>query len=213
LPLREADARIVVDGQIKPVPRYSGVEPVTFAGVGECEAYDEGFMPWLLELAALRNLRLGTQKTVRWPGYAAKATILKEMGLLSQTPIQVDGLEVAPKSLLDALLYPHVKLNEGEYDITTFRVEVSGLKAGQRCRWQADMVDWYDRELGFTSMARTTAFTGAIVARMIGRGELARTPGLSHPEQLIAGPHFERLLGELAVVNITFQISGDGYIA
>ena len=31
------------------------------------------------------------------------------------------------------------------------------------------MVDWYDEELGFTSMARTTAMTGAIVARMIAR--------------------------------------------
>jgi saccharopine dehydrogenase-like NADP-dependent oxidoreductase len=69
------------------------------------------------------------------------------------------------------------------------------------------MVDRYDRELGFTSMARTTAFTGAIVARMIARGDLSRAVGLIHPEQLITGSHFERLLTELAAVNVTFQIS------
>ncbi len=106
LPLSESDAFIVADGQLQPVPRYSGVEPVFFAGVGACEAWHEGFMPWLLELPALQGLRLGTQKTVRWPGYAAKVTVLKEMGLLSLEPVNVEGVAGAPKKLLDALLYP-----------------------------------------------------------------------------------------------------------
>jgi len=39
------------------------------------------------------------------------------------------------------------------------------------------MVDRYDDVLGFTSMARTTAFTGAIVARMIARGDLKARDG------------------------------------
>ena len=42
--------------------------------------------------------------TCRWPGYAAKVTVLKEMGLLSQEPVDVDGVPVVPKKLLDALL-------------------------------------------------------------------------------------------------------------
>src|SRR5262249_23683966 len=74
-PLREAPAAAVEARRVVPQPRYSGVEPVTFPGVGELEAWDEGFATSLLEVPALRALRVGTQKTIRWPGYAAKATL------------------------------------------------------------------------------------------------------------------------------------------
>jgi lysine 6-dehydrogenase len=206
MPLRERDGLVVENGQLKPVPRYSGVEPVVFAGVGKCEAWHEGFMPWLLELPALKDLRVGTQKTVRWPGYADKVTVLKEMGLLSQEPVTVDGVQVSPKSLLDTLLYPRVKLEEGERDITLFRVEAIGEKAGRLRRYRIEMVDRYDESLGFTSMARTTAFTGAIVARMIARGGL-KTTGILPPEQVIVGPLFDRLVDELAAAGVQFELT------
>jgi len=35
---------------------------------------------------------LSFQKTVRWPGHAANATVLKELGLLSEGPVEVDGV-------------------------------------------------------------------------------------------------------------------------
>lgn len=208
LPLRELDSMTVQEGELVMVPRYSGVETVTFPGVGECEAWHEGFMPWLLDIPALQNLRLGTQKTIRWPGYAAKVNILKEMGLLSENSITVDGVSVVPKHLLDELLYPKVKLEEGERDITCFRVELAGDKDGRPCRCQADMVDRYDEATGFTSMARTTAFTGAITARMVGRGEIAAgDETFVTPEQVLFGARFDRLIEELAAVNIRFDIT------
>ena len=206
MPLRPWDARIVENGELVPVPRYSGAVPVTFPGVGACEAWHEGFMPWLLNLDALKGLKVGTQMTVRWPGYAAKVTVLKEMGLLSEEPIEVEGVRVAPKKLLDALLYPHVRLEEGERDITLFRVEAIGEKDGRLRRYKIEMVDRYDNVLGFTSMARTTAFTGAIVARMIARGDL-KAKGWLTPEQVIAGPLFDNLVRELAKVNILFDMT------
>jgi lysine 6-dehydrogenase len=206
LPLREFDARIVEDGQLKPIPRYSGVEQLDFPGVGAVEAWHEGFMPWLLELPKLKNLRLGTQKTIRWPGYAAKVTLLKEMGLLSLEPVEVDGVQVRPKHVLDAVMYPKVKLEEGEREVTLFKVEVSGQKDGQARRYTTQMVDWYDEKTGMTSMARTTAYTGAIMARMIARGDVSAA-GIYPPEQLVAGPAFERMVTELAAAGITFKIT------
>jgi lysine 6-dehydrogenase len=204
LPLREEDAYIVEDGALKLVPRYSGVEKALFPGVGQCEAWHEGFMPWLMDLDALKGLKLGTQKTIRWPGYAAKATVLKELGLLSEEPVEVDGAKVAPKSVVDAVLYPRVRLEEGERDITVFRVEAIGMKNGVALRHKVETVDRYDERLGFTSMARTTAFTGAIVARMIGRGEI-KVRGWLTPEQVIVGPLLDTLLSELAAVDVRFE--------
>jgi len=54
--------------------------------------------------------------------------VLKELGLLSEEPVEVDGVWVAPKRLVDAVLYPLVKLQEGERDIVLFRVEALGKK-------------------------------------------------------------------------------------
>jgi lysine 6-dehydrogenase len=206
LPLRETDAQRVENGKLVPVPRYSGVERVFYPGVGECEAWHEGFMPWLLDLEALKGLKAGTQKTVRWPGYADKVTFLRDLGLLRQDPIEVDGVAVAPKKLLDTLLYPRVRLEEGERDITCFRVEVIGEKKGHLRRDKIEMVDRYDTVLGITSMARTTAFTGAIVARMVARGDVVAR-GVRTPEQLVTGQHFDRLVAELAAAGVHFEMT------
>jgi len=206
LPLREEDALVVEAGVLKPVPRYSGVEAVAFDGVGECEAYHEGFMPWLMELPALRGLGAGTQKTVRWPGYAAKSALLKELGLLGREPVAVDGCRVAPKTFLDRLLEPRVRLEENEKDLVVFRVDASGLKNGRPRRYRVQMADRYDEALGFTAMARVTAFTAAIVARMAARGEL-KGQGLVTPEHVITGATFDRLLTDLAASGIVFELT------
>jgi saccharopine dehydrogenase-like NADP-dependent oxidoreductase len=144
--------------------------------------------------------------TVRWPGYAEKATLLRDLGLLSPKSIAVDGVQVAPKALLDALLYPHVRLEEGEIDITCFRVEAIGQKKGHLRKYKIEMVDWYDEVLGFTSMARTTAFTGAIVARMIARGEV-QAQGFLTPEKVITSQAFDSLVEEMTAANIRFEMT------
>ena len=119
-------------------PRYSGVEPVTFAGVGELEAWHEGFAVSLLDVPALRGLRVGTQKTIRWPGYAAKVTLLRELGLLGETPVAVDGASVVPKRFLDTLLYPRVRLEPGERDLALLRVDAVGARGGRPWRARGD---------------------------------------------------------------------------
>jgi saccharopine dehydrogenase-like NADP-dependent oxidoreductase len=162
----------------------------------------------MLEIPALQHLRAGTQKTVRWPGYAARVTVLKELGLLGQAPVDVDGVPVVPKRLVDAVLYPRVRLEPGERDLTLLRVEVLGETRGRRLRRVAEMVDRFDAATGLTSMARTTSFTAASVARMIARGTVPDT-GLHHPEQVVVGPRFERLLADLAAHAVRIDFAED----
>ncbi len=210
LPLRDSTARAVVDGRLVDVPRYSEPEPAVFEGVGECEAWHEGFMPWLLEVDALKGLRAGTQKTVRWPGYSEKVTVLRELGLLSEEPVDVDGVAVIPKHVVDAVLYPSVKMAPEERDITAYRVTVIGEKDGRPATRSAEMVDRYDEGTGFTSMARTTAFTAAIAARMAARGDLPHPGSLFiTPEQAIYGDRYQTLIEELDRMDVRFTMSGD----
>ncbi|MEO5930083.1 MAG: saccharopine dehydrogenase C-terminal domain-containing protein [Candidatus Kapaibacterium sp.] len=208
LPLRDIDALVVEGGRPFMARRYSGHELTGFEGVGEVEGWHEGMMPWLLDLPEFAAITEGTQKTLRWPGYAAKATVLLDLGLLGRTPVNVNGVDVIPKQLVDTILYPSVELKDGEGDITLFRVEVIGMKDGARVLHRADMVDRYDRALGFTSMARTTAFTGAIVARMIGRGDISAT-GLHYADGIVTPLLFERMMEELAAAGVHFDITSE----
>jgi lysine 6-dehydrogenase len=203
LPIEDRPVYMIDQGALCRVPRFSGVESLEFPNIGECEAWFDGLLPWLIELPELKNIQRCTQKTVRWPGYAAKVNLLREMGLLGLEPITVDGIQVVPKHVVDTLLYPHVKFEEGDQDVTLFRVEVVGQRAGQRERHIVEMVDRYDTQLGFTSMARTTGFTVASVARMIGRGEL-QAVGAYTSERLITGALLDRLKDDLAENQIRF---------
>ena len=208
LPLRESTARAVVDGRLVDVPRYSEPELAVFEGVGECEAWHEGFMPWLLEVEALKGLRSGTQKTVRWPGYSRKVSVLRELGLLGEEPLDVDGTPVIPKHVVDAVLYPAVKMAPEDRDITAYRVSVTGEKDGRPASRTAEMVDRYDERTDFTSMARTTAFTAAIAARMAARGDLPHPGGpFVTPEQAIFGDRFHVMIDELERMDVRFRIS------
>src|SRR5690606_38220655 len=110
LPLRYIDAMVVESGQPKQVRRSSGNERVSFEGIGECEAWNEGVIPWLLDLPEFQEVKEATQKTIRWPGYAEKATVLNDLGLLSTDPVEVHGTPVIPKALVDTLLRPHVTM-------------------------------------------------------------------------------------------------------
>jgi len=206
MPLEESDASIVENGELKAVPRYSGAKSIFFSGVGECEEWLEDFPEWLLDMEIFKDLKYAAHTTIRWPGYAAKVTVLKEMGMLSEKPVAVDGVQVAPKRVLDAVLYPHVKMEEGERDITLLRTEVKGEKDGQPRKYLIEMVDRYDDDLGFTSMARTTSFTGAIVARMIARGDL-KAKGMFMSEQAVFGPPFDQLVSELAAAGVRFTLT------
>jgi len=205
LPLKPADGYAVENGKLASVPRYSGVEPVAFDGLGELEAWHEGFMPWLLDLQCMTNLKRGTQKTIRWPGYAAKATFLKEAGLLNAEPIEVDGVRVSPKRVLDAVLEPAVRMSDADRDITLLRVDVVGRSGARPRALRAEMVDRHDGV--FTSMARTTAFTASIVARLAAAGRLARPPRLpATPEHVVVGAAFDELIAALAASGVRIEI-------
>ena len=62
-------------------------------------------------------------------------------------------------------------------------VIVTGTKGGVKTRMRFEMFDETDFGGGNTSMARTTAFPAAIVARMLASGAFSQ-PGVHAPETL-----------------------------
>lgn len=204
LPLRDVPAMVVRQGRRVDAPRYSDVESAAFAGVGKLEAWQEGVIPWMLDRPELKGVADVSQKTIRWPGYAHYARALNDLGLLDTEPIDVDGTSVAPKDLVDAVLRPDVTFGPDDRDITLFRVELRGIIGGEEKTWRTEFIDRFDEKTGFTSMARTTAFTGAIIARMIADGTIAGT-GLRTPDELLHPDALEKLYAELRKDGIRFR--------
>ena len=123
MPLREQAGYVVEAGELKLAPRYSAIERVLFDGVGECEAWQENFMPWLLDLPTLKGLQTGTQKTIRWPGYAAKVTVLA-------TGFRSLGLSMAGASRGSRSGRGRLSAADGHYKTGIDRV---GVEARSRC--------------------------------------------------------------------------------
>jgi len=198
LPLRPGMVKVIEDGDVREVKRYTLGDPIRFEGIDRVlECFYEGFPDTLYEVEKFKGVKRCTEKTVRYPGYCEKVNFLDGCGLLGMEPIEFRGQKVVPFEAFSKVIHPKVQLEEGEKDITVLRVNVEGIKESCGTCHTFDMVDYYDEERGITSMAKTTAYTAAIVARMLGRDEMSER-GLVPPVRVIRGDLFSRLLGELA---------------
>ena len=193
-------ARWVEDGRLVVKPALTDVEPVDLPRVGTVEAFNTD---GLRSLAQTLHAPFMKEKTLRWPGHTEKMRMLRETGFLSQKPIEVAGKSVRPYDVTTKLLFDAWRLADGEADLTVMRVEAVGTAGGAPTTWTWDLYDEADPVTGFHSMARTTGFPCAIVARMLARGELQR-PGVQPPERLAADDRFfDRMMEELRDRGVT----------
>jgi len=205
LPLRPGMVKVIEGGKVGEVKRYTLGEPICFEGIDrELECFYDGFPDVLYEVEKFRDVKRCTEKTVRYRGYCEKTNFLDNCGLLGKEPVEFKGQKLVPFEVFSKIIYPKVRLEEGEKDITVLRVIVAGMKDGVETCHTFDMVDHYDERLGVTSMAKTTAYTAAIVARMLGRGDISEK-GLVPTVRVVRGNLFRRLLGELSGRGVTVK--------
>ena len=172
-------ARIVIGGRIVEVEPLTGLELVEVPNVGLLEAFYTDGLRTLLH--TLRGVGEMWEKTLRWPGHAKKMRLLKELGLLDEEP--VGG--VVPRRFLAELLERRLSIRSlpGVRDVVVLLVEVEGERAGRRSVLTYRLVHRYDEAEGLTAMAKTTAYTASIVARLLLEGKIGRK-GVVPPELL-----------------------------
>jgi saccharopine dehydrogenase-like NADP-dependent oxidoreductase len=173
-------ARCRIAGVERIVPALSELEHVEIRGLGTLEAFLTDGSRTLLKTLEVPNL---VEKTLRWPGHAEKIRILRSTGFLDTEPVSTGAGSVVPRQLTEALLARSWSLPEGDEELTVLRVEVEGTRRGESVRIVYDLLDRTDPRRGTTSMARTTGFPCAIVARMLATGQWSR-PGITPPEWL-----------------------------
>ena len=184
------DARVVRNGKLVKVRPFSAVESYDFpAPIGKLEGFPtDGLASLVYTMKGMKTL---DEITLRWPGHAEKMGLLMQAGYFSREKVKAGGAEVSPLEVSWAVLGE--KLAEGDpHDVTVMRVIAKGRK-GQMVY---DMVDKYDEKKKVSSMGKTTAYTGSIVAQMVGRGEI-KGRGTVPPEKAIQGSKVDELLSEL----------------
>lgn len=159
-------------------PALSEIELIDLPGMGTLESFVTDGLRSLCRTLRAPSMK---EKTLRYPGHANLMRILRESGFFSAAPITVDGQEVSPLAVTSKLLFEQWRLGKGEEDITIMQVTLQGTKAGRRLRYTYDLLDRYDTPTQTHSMARTTGYTCAIVARQVARG-LFTQKGICPPE-------------------------------
>lgn len=176
------EATFLRDGELVSVPALEGAEMVEIPELGTLEArVTTGGLstaPWGFKgvLQTLEN------KTLRYAGHWDQIVTFRDLGLLSESPIEVDGHEVIPRHVFHALFEPQVAKGS-IHDIAIIHIRVIGTRDGAPAEVIVDLVDRYDSETGFTAMERVTGWHASIMAQLIAAGEVR--PGAHSVESAI----------------------------
>ncbi len=188
-------ARLVINGEFVVRPAMSGIELIDFPGIGTLEAFHTD---GLRSLVNTLDCPIMEEKTLRYPGYADRINLLRQAGFLSTEPVEVEGVMVKPRELTLKLLEEPWTLTEEMDEFTVMRITVVGGKEPNYPRITWNLFDQTDRKRHETSMARTTGFPTAILARQLLGKKLDVPAGVHPPEYFADNQAFvDTLLSEL----------------
>lgn len=186
----DGDATFIRDGKITLVPTFTEREEIDFPPLGRLEAFViSGSMSTTAD-SHLGKLKRYENKVLRYPGHFETFEGFKRLGLFSETPIEVDGVNVIPRHFYHALLEGKITAPQVE-DVCVMRAVGVGLKDGRRARVTLDLIDQYDPETGFTGMERLTGWHCALMMGFQARGTIA--PGAHRMESVNAASIMEEI--------------------
>jgi lysine 6-dehydrogenase len=175
---------VLREGRRAQVEALSEVEEIEFpAPWGRLEAFHTGGGISTMPFAWEGKVRTMEYKTLRYPGHVAIMRPIRDLGLIANDPIDVEGVPVRPRALFIAATAPALVKPQGR-DLIALRVEVTGTKGGKRAGWRWQTVDLYDEEHHVTAMMRTTGYSLSITGIMQLDGRIPK-PGVYAPDEIV----------------------------
>ena len=193
------DGRIIKDRQIIEIPGArqhdeSFVHAINFPDLGTLEAIPNGDAVFFTDRMGLTRTIVNTGRySLRWPGWSAFWRPLKELGFLSEDPVQgLDG-KVSPMDFMEKHLGPKLAYQDDEKDLVAMINIFEGKKDNKKMRFTASLLIERDLETGIMAMSKGVAYTACIVAKMIVNGEIKGKGVLSPITHIPVAPFMERL--------------------
>ena len=174
-------ARLLRDGREVTAECLTDVEEMDFPPLGRLEAFVTSGGASTLTRTLAGRVRNLDYKTLRYPGHVQIWRGMALLGLLDSALVRVDGIEVRPRDVVAACAGP--RLENDDTDLVALRIVAIGTTGrGARRRITGEMLDRHDPATGLSAMSRSTAFPSALVAAMLGRGQVTRRGAL--PQEL-----------------------------
>lgn len=184
---------ILREGRRMEVDALSELEPVEFpAPVGILEAFHTGGGISTMPFAWEGKVRTMEYKTLRYPGHVAIMRPIRELGLISNKPIEVKGQPVVPRDVFIAAVQPQLRKPEG-HDLVALRVRVSGTHQGKPASVSFQLIDRYDEAHGISAMMRTTGYSLALTGLLQVEGKVLDQGVRTPDEAMPFGPYVEGL--------------------
>mgnify|MGYP006284926423 CR=1 FL=1 len=183
---------VIRDGHREQMEALSEVEELDFEDLGRLEAFHTAggasVLPWRFEGEVDRL----EYKTLRYPGHARIMKAIRDLGLLSEEPVQVEGRDVVPREVFIACAGPKLE-HPGEPDLVALRVVGAGRRDGREVTLTWNLLDREDEETGISAMMRCTGYSLSVVGLMLARGDI-EGPGVLPPDEGIPyGPFVDEL--------------------
>ena len=189
--------KVIKNGKVVEVDAASDFERFRFTQFGKQETLECAITPGMPSFIFTRpDLNEFAEKTIRWPGHWQGIQVLKECGMLDLQPLDINGLKIAPREFLLAVIEPKLRPRAGDTDVCVMWNTVVGTKDGHRTRLNCYLWDEADTKNGISAMARVTGFSAAIGALFIGRGAITHK-GIIPPENIIKGELYKAFIDEL----------------
>lgn len=189
-------AAVFEDGRLSFLPPLSASETYVFPDpVGPLTVYKTNHDETYFLPRGLPTLRRASFNIHIDPAWVEAAGVLRKLGLLSGTPVEVRGARVRPLDVIAAGLPSPVDLLGRIRGHAYCIVEVMGLKGGARTRvrvWSGMSYDDAFRLHGTNATAYMVGAGGAVATEMLLDGEV-RDRGIVIPEQLPSEAFIVRL--------------------
>lgn len=194
------DSRMIRAGKTVDIPAADqhapeNIHQIDFPGLGLLEAIPNGNAAFFADQLGVGATITETGRyAMRWPGWSAFWHPLKQLGFLSEEP--VDGLSgsVSPYEMMDRLLAPQLQYGQEERDLVPMMNIFEGRMDGRRCRLTTHLLIKRNTETGFMAMAQGVGFPASIVMQMIVENAI-ETRGLLAPTEHVPYEPFAHELG------------------
>lgn len=167
------DCLYIRDGRTVRLPALEELEIVEFPSpIGPLEAFTTAGGLTTAALTFAGKLDVLQNKTLRYPGSYAHLKVIQRLGLLNPEPIEVGGMQVAPRKVLHALWEPQIRAAPGERDLIIIRILARGLRQGRPAEAWVELIHYADPATGFSAMEQGTGWHAAILTHAIAEGQV-----------------------------------------
>jgi len=170
---------LMEDGVIVTKPPLTDREIIKIEKIGELEAFNTDGLRSLIY--TMRHIPEMKEKTLRYPAHVNLIVAMQQAGFFDTTPLRIDETDISPLEFVSKLLINQWKLEPGEEEFTVLKLIIKGEMNGKQKTIEYNLLDYYDRVTGTSSMARTTGYTCTAAVNLLAKN-LFNEKGVFPPE-------------------------------